>query len=312
MREFVGSFKEFISDPQVANLPLETAKKWYDTYTRLPSISEKLYNELHTSELVKTNIKINVSEFKKEIKFYENKFTKWGKKYPKVPRFGIPMVNLTGSLDEDDDPSRQPLDEYFFNLQKVLHDAEIKTNIKIDVNQFKKEIKFYENKFTKWGKKYPKIPRFGIPMVNTTGSLDEDDDPSRQPLDEYLFNSHKVLHDAEIKTKTEVCNMKTLEPLKILYSYLIRSSILKWDKGGFFAPHCDVYVPAPNLRIWGTTSNNIELIIDKKVQKDIEPGRIYIIDTAKEHEAKSFEDEVYQFFIGLSIDSYDTLKKIKC
>jgi len=239
MREFVGSFKEFISDPQVANLPLETARKWYDTYTRLPSISEKLYNKLHTSELVKTNIKINVSEFKKEIKFYENKFTKWGKKYPKVPRFGIPMVNLTGSLDEDDDPSRQPLDEYFFNLQKVLHDA-------------------------------------------------------------------------EIKTKTEVCNMKTLEPLKILHPYLIRSSILKWDKGGFFAPHCDVYIPAPNLRLWGTTSNNIELIIGKKIQKNIEPGRIYIIDTAKEHEAKSFEDKVYQFFIGLSIDSYDTLKKIKC
>jgi hypothetical protein len=239
MREFVGSFKEFISDPQVANLPLETARKWYDTYTRLPSISEKLYNKLHTSELVKTNIKINVSEFKKEIKFYENKFTKWGKKYPKVPRFGIPMVNLTGSLDEDDDPSRQPLDEYFFNLQKVLHDA-------------------------------------------------------------------------EIKTKTEICNMKTLEPLKILYPYLIRSSILKWDKGGFFAPHCDVYIPAPNLRLWGTTSNNMELIIDKKIQKDIEPGRIYIIDTAKEHEAKSFENEVYQFFIGLSIDSYDMLKKIRC
>lgn len=239
MREFVGSFKEFISDPQVANLPLETAKKWYDTYTRLPSISEKMYSELHTSELVKTNIKINIDDFKKEIKSYENKFTKWGKKYPKVPRFGIPMVNLTGSLDEDDDPSRQPLDEYFFSLQKVLHDA-------------------------------------------------------------------------EIKTKTEVCNMKTLEPLKIVYPYLIRSSILKWDKGGFFAPHCDVYIPAPNLRLWGTTSSNMKLTINKKVQKDIEPGRIYIIDTAKEHEAKSFENEVYQFFIGLSIDSYDTLKKIKC
>ena len=233
------SYEEFLEDPEIKNLPTVVASQWYNTYRDLPSLSIDLYNELHTSEL-------------------------------------------------------------------------IKTNIKIDVNQFKKEIKFYENKFTKWGKKYPKVPRFGIPLVNTTGSLEEDDDPSRQPLDETLFNNHRVLHCAQIKTKTEVCNMKTLEPLKILYPYLIRSSILKWDTGGFFTPHCDVYVPAPNLRVWGTTSNNIELIINKKVQKDIEPGRIYIIDTAKEHEAKSFEDEVYQFFIGLSIDSYDTLKKIKC
>ena len=233
------SFKEFRSDPQIAKLPLSVAEEWYFTYQNLPSLSNELYDELHTSELVKTNIKIDVDEFKKEIKFYENKFTKWGKKYPKVPRYGIPMVNLSGNLDEDDDPSRQPLDEYY-------------------------------------------------------------------------QNSHKIKHDAEIKTKTEVCNMKTLQPLKILYPYLIRSSILKWDKGGFFAPHCDVFIPAPNLRIWGTTSNNMKLIIDKKIQKNIEPGRIYIIDTAKEHEAKSFEDEVYQFFIGLSIDSYDTLKKIRC
>lgn len=234
-----SSFEEFRKDPQMEKLPLDVAKELYYTYKNSPTLSEELYDELHTNDLVKTNIKINVEEFKKEIKFYENKFTKWGQKYPKVPRYGIPMVN-------------------------------------------------------------------------TTGSFDEENDPARQPLDELICRELKVYNEVNIKTKTEICDMKTLEPLKILYPYLTRSSILKWDKGGFFAPHIDVVLPAPILRIWGTTSNNMELIMNKKIQKDIEPGRIYIIDTAKIHEAKSFEDEVYQFFIGLSIDSYNTLKKIRC
>ena len=71
--------------------------------------------------------------------------------------------------------------------------------------------------------------------------------------------------------------------------------------------HIDVGLPAPNLRLWGTTNPNMCLKIGGETIRDFEPGRLYIIDTSKIHEGWATDDNVYQFFIGCSIESYDTL-----
>ena len=53
---------------------------------------------------------------------------------------------------------------------------------------------------------------------------------------------------------------------------------------------------------------NITYVGDAK--RDIEAGRIYLIDTSKFHEGLSRQNHLYQFFLGVNLDAYDTLESI--
>lgn len=187
----------------------------------------------------------------------------------------------------------------------------VETDIDIDLNQFDKDIEKYSHEFTQWGNTHASYPRFGIPLVNLTGKLDETNDPSRMPLDEHFMlhqNKDNIIFDHDILEKTEVCNMPSLSPLIDAFGdYFCRSAILKWDTMGHFKAHVDVKVPSPNLRLWGTTSTNMQLKMNGEVINSIKPGKIYIFDSSLVHEAFATGDNVYQFFIGLTIDAYDTM-----
>lgn len=205
--------------------------------------------------------------------------------------------------------SQPAIDEEKYN---ELHtDGIVATDIDIDIDQFTKDIKKYSEHFSQWGNTYKSYPRFGLPLVNLTGKLDEKNDPSRMPLDEHFMihqDKDNIVFDHEILEKTEVCNMPSLEKLmEVFGDYMCRSAILKWDTMGHFKPHVDVVKPAPNLRLWGTTSTNMQLKMDGKVINSIKPGKIYIFDSSLKHEAFATGDNVYQFFIALTIDAYDTM-----
>jgi hypothetical protein len=205
--------------------------------------------------------------------------------------------------------SQPAIDEEKYN---ELHtEGIVATDIDIDIDQFTKDIKKYSEHFSQWGNTYKSYPRFGLPLVNLTGKLDEKNDPSRMPLDEHFMihqDKDNVVFDHEILEKTEVCNMPSLEKLmEVFGDYMCRSAILKWDTMGHFKPHVDVVKPAPNLRLWGTTSTNMQLKMDGKVINSIKPGKIYIFDSSLKHEAFATGDNVYQFFIALTIDAYDTM-----
>lgn len=195
---------------------------------------------------------------------------------------------------------------------KELHPTPIvETNIDIDVPQFTEEIKKYDNYFKSWGDEHKEFPREGIPLVNYTGELEVENDISTMPLDEHFAKHQKmdaIILDNQVKVKTEVASLPSLEPLMSVFGdYMIRSAILKWGVMGHFKPHVDVKLPAPNLRLWGTTSNNMQLKMDGKIINNIKPGKIYIFDSSLVHEAHATGNDVYQFFIGLNIDAYDTM-----
>ena len=178
--------------------------------------------------------------------------------------------------------SQPAIDEEKYN---ELHtDGIVATDIDIDIDQFTKDIKKYSEHFSQWGNTYKSYPRFGLPLVNLTGKLDEKNDPSRMPLDEHFMihqDKDNIVFDHEILEKTEVCNMPSLEKLmEVFGDYMCRSAILKWDTMGHFKPHVDVVKPAPNLRLWGTTSTNMQLKMDGKVINSIKPGKIYIFDSS--------------------------------
>jgi hypothetical protein len=193
-----------------------------------------------------------------------------------------------------------------------LHTAPIvETDIDIDIDNFLQEIETYKNNFSHWGNTHKHFPRYGIPLVNLTGKLDEENDPSRMPLDEHFMihqDKNSMTLDHEIDVKTELCSLPSLKPLiEVFDEHLCRSAILRWDAMGHFKEHVDVVKPAPNLRLWGTTSTKMQLKMDGKVINTIKPGKIYIFDSSLKHEAHAIGNNIYQFFIGLKISAYDTM-----
>lgn len=224
--------------PQLADQPEEKLMAFIFKYLSLPSIDTVRYNELHTSPIVETDVDIDVDAFHEEIKEYEKWFTQWGSTHTEFPRYGIPLINNSGRLDEENDVSRMAWDEHFQKFQK----------------------------------------------------------------------KDEILMDYHCTTPTPVSKMKALEPLMTAFGeFMCRSAILKWDTLGHFKPHVDVRVPAPMLRLWGTTSTNMQLKMGGKIINSIKPGKIYIFDSSLVHEAHATGNGVYQFFIGLNIKSYDTL-----
>ena len=73
------------------------------------------YYKLHQQNLTPLNIKIDVDLFESQIKKY--KFIQWGDKFNEYPRYGLPVVNQNGRMDNDPEPACWPLDRWNF-LQK--------------------------------------------------------------------------------------------------------------------------------------------------------------------------------------------------
>ena len=202
------------------------------------------------------------------------------------------------------------LDTIGIRKYKKLYNQPLrKTKLKINVVDFINEIQQFKTCFQKWGNKTDKGQRWGLPLVNETGVIDEPDD-TIQPLDELYFETGKLLMDVEITEKTVACMMESLTPLRKLYPYLIRSAILKWIYSAGFSRHRDMELPANHFRLWGTCSEKMILKIDDQEMRDIEAGRIYLIDTSKFHEGLSRQNHLYQFFLGVNLDAYDTLESI--
>ena len=102
------------------------------------------YYKLHQQNLTPLNIKIDVDLFESQIKKY--KFIQWGDKFNEYPRYGLPVVNQNGRMDNDPEPACWPLDRWNF-LQKGYVDTPEKFNeFYADENNTSKEL------FDKYGK----------------------------------------------------------------------------------------------------------------------------------------------------------------
>lgn len=245
-------------------------------------IPEKEYNELHNQNLVPLNININVDDFLSDIKEYDSFFKQWGDKFTDLSRYGLPLVNKNGRLDNEPEPACWPLDRWNF--------------VNLGYNDTPEDFtKFYKD------------------IQNN-------------------INTDKLELEMDFTEPTSALNMKSLEPLNEIKKYMVRSCILKWNTKAHFKPHYDTWHPVRWLRLWGTTNPDGVYVRFKadntddgfcmwnditkkheiyKAEERIEPGRLYIINTLKWHDALAFKDDVYHFFIALNVDSYETLTKLK-
>jgi len=188
--------------------------------------------------------------------------------------------------------------------------------IKIDTYVFKDEIENYKRYFKPWGSNRPELNevRQGLPLVNSTGLFTDDVDISIGPLDHHnsLYPENCMLEN-DFKIPTDILNLQCFDVLDPIRKHMVRSSILYWKKGANFDPHWDVILPTVNLRLWGTSDpSNIQLRYrnneDMVVCEDVEPGRLYLIETSTIHDAACLQDDGYQFFIALNVNSFAKLK----
>tara|TARA_B100001964_G_scaffold29331_1_gene29915 strand:+ start:2688 stop:3413 length:726 start_codon:yes stop_codon:yes gene_type:complete len=217
-------------------------------------------------------------------------------------------------------------DEDQFDYYKKYYDLHTEflrpLNIKIDINLFEKEIKQYHNKFRRWGSNRNHLPRYGISLVNYDGNINGKYDIACGPLDQYNLAirekridvyPHKELKEKDFREKTEVFyNLQSMRPLDCIKNFLLRSTINLKHKHGNFVPHIDT-APKPeyNLRLWGVNKPD-QYVFDYIGNKciDVEPGRLYLIDTTQFHYARSLDDMIYTFFIALdnSDETFDMVK----
>lgn len=247
-------------------------------------LTKEQYYNLHTANLVPLDIKINDDSFLLEIERYNDNFFRWGDRYKEYPRYALPLINLNGKLNNDPEPACYPLDRWNF-LQTGLED-----NAK---------------NFTDF-------------VFNMSH-----------------FEQNDILFETSFKEQTELMDFRSLEVLEPIKEYMVRSCIFKWHSMGHLLPHFDTWHPTKWLRLWGTTNpekmklrykvcsypfegdegivdNKMSGLIEKyEIQENIEPGRLYLHDSLKWHDAFAFDDNVYQFFIALNVDSYDCIEKLK-
>mgnify|MGYP001162568436 CR=1 FL=1 len=233
-------------------------------------------------------------------------------------------------------------DEYYKLHQQNLTPLKIK----IDVDLFESQIKKY--KFIQWGDKFNEYPRYGLPVVNQNGRMDNDPEPACWPLDRWNFlqkgydntpekfnEFYSIAHTLELEdetkftTPTEVLSISSLDVLNPIKPYLYRTCILRFDTMGHFKPHYDTWFPAKWLRIWGTTKPDgcvFRYEVDepgrtwveskgeyKKYvrEQEIEPGRLYLHDSVKWHDVLAYDDDVYQFFIAINPKCHELLSSLR-
>jgi len=186
------------------------------------------------------------------------------------------------------------------------------TCLQIPVDQFRQEIQQFEKYFEPWGIGSTDTARRGLALVNQDGIL-KDHDPINGSLMEYNLKTGRPLLEVDCQDKTPVFELNSLSCLKELDNTWYRSNILKWQEGARFVPHIDTLRPAYWFRLWAIDRpNNIVLRYwNNKVQivENIEPGRIYIIDTTLVHDAIAIGDS-YQWFLSVAPNQFEKLKTL--
>jgi len=188
-------------------------------------------------------------------------------------------------------------------LYKEIHTSFlVPTNYTIPIDVFEEEIYQYKSYLRQWGPEYTEFPRYGLPLVNLSGTIDDEFDPSCAPLDTWWDHYGDVYWDLDFNKPTEILDLSCFDGLNNIKKYMIRSNVLWWDNTGHFKPHVDSTPEYfTHLRLWGTNKESYLLKCNGETV-DFEPGRLYIIDTSIVHEAAAKEDFTCTFFLSFKLD----------
>jgi len=177
-------------------------------------------------------------------------------------------------------------------------------DIKINSEEFSKEILNHQDAFEQWGKDHTHLPRYAAALVNQNGYIIKNDPINGSLMAWNRDHPDQPLIETDCQTPTALLSLLSLKPLDIFKGYWCRSNILKWEKDAKFLPHIDTVVPSPWIRLWGSMSNDVVLRFYNEETGSLEPvdfevGRLYVIDTSLVHDATATGDNVYQLFLSV-------------
>ena len=202
-----------------------------------------------------------------------------------------------------------------------------------DIGLFHECMTLYQHAFRTWGVKHLENRRYGLPLVNANGELHNNPEPVCYPLDQWNANleDEDRVRDHSFQVSTKVLSHPAFDFLEPLKDCILRSCILKWMDNSLFYPHTDTKLQGRILRLWGTDRpDKVKLRFDRggirsnprevdSVDHDLAPpnceveaGRMYLIDTNIIHDAHSYANNTYQFFLSFDRDqSYKIIQKLK-
>lgn len=187
-------------------------------------------------------------------------------------------------------------------------------DVKINVLEFLEEIKDWLPSAEQWGKNHLHLPRKGLALVNRDGVI-KANDPINGSLYEWnLTHPDEPIIETDCVTPTSVMFLNSLNPLRVFDGHWCRSNLLIWKEGAEFKPHIDTLIPSYWFRLWGTTSNDIRLRFAHNNEliehPDVEPGRIYLINTAIVHDAYCRKGKGIQFFLSVLPSAKDLISRL--
>jgi hypothetical protein len=182
----------------------------------------------------------------------------------------------------------------------------------IDVNKFKKEIQEFE---AGWQDYLPRPgrsnPRKGLTLTNMPGYTYR----SSPSLAEAATRERRRVSELEFNQPTEVYNKcSSIKDVLTEFGPLGRTFLVKCNQGGHFVPHRDhPGMPREVFRIAAFLENVAPLdydwlMDDKKV--NIEPGRLYYINTRKTHRTISWVDNSIHLIVNLPFNNENVAKVI--
>ena len=177
-------------------------------------------------------------------------------------------------------------------------------DIKIDPEEFSKEILNHQDAFEQWGKDHTHLPRYGAALVNQNGYIIKNDPINGSLMAWNRDHPDQPLIETDCQAPTKLLSLVSLNPLDTFKGHWCRSNILKWEKDAKFLPHIDTVVPSPWIRLWGSMSNDVVLRFYNEETGSLEPvdfevGRLYVIDTSLVHDATATGNNVYQLFLSI-------------
>jgi hypothetical protein len=200
------------------------------------------------------------------------------------------------------------------DYKKIHTSPLVPLDLTFDHKNLKFEIEQFSKYFERWGSQHNHLPRKGLALVNQDGILKQNDPINGSLYEWNLNNPENPILETDCTTPTNVLKIKSLINLNIFNNYWCRSNILIWEDGAKFYPHIDTLIPSPWIRLWATDSNSIKLFFAKNNNleefSNIEPGRIYLIDTSIVHSASCVNEPGLQLFLSVLPSAYKTLKTL--
>ena len=161
----------------------------------------------------------------------------------------------------------------------------IPLRMKMDASAFYNHINNYE--FVRYNKR-KNIPRYGLSLTSLNGGLDGV--PDLDSLPEYNRENSTSYVEGDFRTFTEV--WRKSREIQILVDgisqHIFRSHVLKFNPGGFFPIHRDFHkANFDHIRLICPIKNcnfpNNVFILDRNIIHNWEHGRLYFLNTVKEH-----------------------------